>query len=396
MSIALDLTGLERGTPVGLAVSGGGDSMALLHLAAQALDQPLHIVSVDHGLRDVRAELQLVADAAQRLGLSHDVLRWDGTGQGSLQTRARAARRALIAQWATERGIRQVMLGHTHDDQAETVLMRLARGSGVDGLAAMAVESRATGLRWLRPLLGVHRGDLRTYLREIGADWAEDPSNADPRHDRVRARQMMAHLKDLGLSAERLVQLADHASAARLSLDAAARAWVRDNARQEVGQLWLAADVLNLERDTHRRVLAGAVQWMGRSAYRPVWSAVKAAAQTLRAGGSTTLGGAMMRVEDDQVQIARELAATPQKMPWHDGVEWDGWRITGPTRPGLHIAPLDSGAAQISNWRAQGLWRPAAISTPAIWENGRLIAAPALESGAYTAVVCLDFVDSFN
>lgn len=387
-----DFAALTRGSagPLAIAVSGGGDSIALLHLAAQHLGRQLRVVTVDHGLRDVSAELDLVARAARDLDLPHDVLRWDWDGQGSLQARAREARQTLIAHWARHHNITDIALGHTLDDQAETVLMRLARGSGVDGLAGMAAQMRSNGMTWHRPMLRLRRADLRTWLQGQGIAWADDPSNEDTRFDRVRARQMMAQLSDLGLTADRLVQTADHAAAARSSLSRAARVWMRDHARHELGELRLPADVLDLTQDTHRRVLSGAVKWCGRSSYRPSWAPLRAAAQGLRAGRGSSLGGCLLTRSGPDVVIARELAATPAP----SGGDWDGWRVTGPMDPDMHIAALGAGVAQVPDWRRHAITHAAAQATPGLWRGGDLIAAPALDPGKWTAQIAADF-DSF-
>lgn len=137
--------------PLGIAVSGGSDSVGLMRAAVAAGLKP-QIVTVDHGLRpESRAEAEGVAEAAQLLGLSHDILKWTGwSGRGNLQDAARRARQRLIGAWAAEREIPVVALGHTQDDQAETVLMRLSRASGVDGLSAMPEWRESYWGHWWR------------------------------------------------------------------------------------------------------------------------------------------------------------------------------------------------------------------------------------------------------
>ena len=174
---------------IGVAVSGGGDSVALLLLleaAAARVGRSVAAVTIDHGLRPESAgEAAAVAALCAGRGIAHETRRWEGWDEaGNLQGRARQARRALIAGWARGRGIGAVALGHTLDDQAETVVLRLARGSGVDGLAGMAAVVRAEGVLWLRPLLGVRRAALRGWLEAEGMGWSEDPSNLDLRFDR--------------------------------------------------------------------------------------------------------------------------------------------------------------------------------------------------------------------
>src|SRR5690606_22697748 len=151
----------------------------------------LHCVTVNHGLRpDAAAEAAMVASASATLAIPHHTLHWTGWDrQGNLQDAARRARSALIRDWAMAHDISLILLGHTADDQAETVLMRLARGSGVDGLAGMSVHRGGTPAI-LRPLLGLHRQTLRDWLSAQGVTWADDPSNDDSRYDRIKARQM--------------------------------------------------------------------------------------------------------------------------------------------------------------------------------------------------------------
>lgn len=128
--------------------------LSLLHRLSAAAGTHLEAVTVDHGLRPEAAEEAVfVARYAGTLGLRHETLRWRGwDGQGNLQNAAREARYRLMADWAERRGLPCVALGHTADDQAETVLMRLARRAGVDGLSAMAPRSDRHGITWLRPL----------------------------------------------------------------------------------------------------------------------------------------------------------------------------------------------------------------------------------------------------
>lgn len=369
--------------PLGVALSGGGDSMAMLHLARK-MGRDVAAVTVDHGLRDVRSELDLCRSACAQLGVPHDVLRWAWDGQGNVQARARDARRQLMAQWADARGIPAVLLAHTRDDQAETVLLRIARGSGVDGLAGMA---RRTGL-WVRPLLDVTRAELRDWLRGQGIDWAEDPSNDDPRFDRVRARAMAAQLSDLGLTQDRLVQLADHALAARRSLRDVAITASRD-LRHEGGDLIFPAALLDLRSDTPRRLLAAAIQWIGAQPYRPRWAALTHAIDSARADKQVTLAGCVIRAQSDGIRIGREPAACAAPVP-APGL-WDGrWHMDGP--PGSQIAALgEAGIAQIPDWRSCGVPRQTLLASPGLWQSGALIAAPVAGYGPYCAEMRPDF-----
>lgn len=382
MSVALRLpeTGL-----LGVALSGGGDSMALLHMVAA--ERAVAAVTVNHGLRDVRAEIDLCARACARLGVPHRVLRWHWDGQGNLQAQARAARQHLIGAWAHDRGITHVALGHTADDQAETVLMRLARGSGIDGLAAMAPETRAAGVSWLRPLLAWRRADLRAWLRARGLDWADDPSNDDPGFDRVRARQAMQVLSGLGLTHERLIRLADHAGAARPVLDKAAQDWAQAHVIEDRGDLILPAGRPALDSDSPRRVLAAAVQWIGGSPYRPRWQALRA---VLARDGPGTLAGCLITPGPAGLRLSREAARCQGRVP--AGQIWDGrWRVCGAA--GAQVGALGAeGLRACPDWRAQGLPRASLLASPALWQGDTLIAAPlARPAPGYSAQIVADF-----
>jgi tRNA(Ile)-lysidine synthase len=365
---------------LGLAVSGGGDSMALLHLArdwAAERGVTLHAVTVDHGLRPEAAqEAALAAAAANALGVSHDTLRWEGwDGRGNLQDAARRARRRLIAEWAAERGLGAVALGHTLDDQAETVLLRLARGSGVDGLSGMAAAAPGEGLLWLRPLLAERREALRAWLSARGIAWAEDPSNEDARFARVRARRLLAALAPLGLDAPRLARTAEAMRRARevlatVAVDLAARA-----ASVTAGAVALDRGALEAAQDeTRLRLLAGALSLIGGADYRPRLDALEA----LAARGEGTLAGCRLVTIDGCLWIAREAAATSGAAA-RPGEVWDRrWRVTGPRgRTDARIAALGAeGLAHCPGWRAAGLPQAVLEASPAVWQGEDLVAAP--------------------
>jgi tRNA(Ile)-lysidine synthase len=198
-----------------LAVSGGPDSTALLVLAARwraALKRgpQLLAVTIDHGLRQQSAgEARAVKRLAVRLGVRHRTLRWTGPKPSAgLPEAARAIRYRLLAAAARGAGAPHVLTAHTLDDQAETVLIRMARGSGPTGLCAMARETPLEGLTLARPLLDLPKARLIGTLEAIGMAFADDPSNRDPRFTRARLRGLMPVLAGEGLDAPRLALLA--------------------------------------------------------------------------------------------------------------------------------------------------------------------------------------------
>src|SRR5262249_13344993 len=183
---------------VAVAVSGGSDSMALALLAhdwATRRGGEIAALTVDHGLRtEAAAEARQVGRWLRGRGIAHRILRWrppPGALSGGMQAAARAARYRLLADWGRQRGGLHVALAHQREDQAETVLLRLARGSGLDGLAAMAPIAERAGVRLIRPLLPIPRARLRATLAGAQQSWVDDPSNDDPAHARIRMRRLL-------------------------------------------------------------------------------------------------------------------------------------------------------------------------------------------------------------
>jgi tRNA(Ile)-lysidine synthase len=370
--------GAAVNAPLGLAVSGGGDSVALLHLAVAA-GVSVQAVTVDHGLRaEAAAEAAAVGVACARLGVPHDILRWHWDGDGNLQDQARRARLRMMADWAQARGIGAVALGHTQDDVAETFLMRLARGAGVDGLAAMAPSRMAEGILWLRPLLGVARADLRDWLSARGIGWAEDPSNANDRFDRVKARRALAALKPLGLGPQRLAEVAGHLAEVRAALEDQARAAAAQVARIEAGDvLFDAAGFGALCAETQRRLLVAAVQWINSAEYGPRGADIIRLRDALAAGKPATLAGCRLTVAKGVIRAMREARAV-QDVRAAPGEVWDHrWIVSGPENNSLEIRALGAdGLLQCPDWRATGRARASLLASPAVWRGTTLVAAP--------------------
>jgi len=205
-----------------LAVSGGPDSTALMALVAAWQERPpALVVTVDHGLRpDAADEAAMVAANAKRLGLPAQIVKAGPiAGRGNLQASARAARYGLLADAARAAGHDTIVTAHHRDDQAETFLLRLARGSGVYGLAAMAPTTELDGLTLARPLLDVSAKALASVVQASGLAFVDDPSNADMRYDRVRMRQLLPSLAGHGLTAEGLSETAGRLSRAAEAID---------------------------------------------------------------------------------------------------------------------------------------------------------------------------------
>ena len=208
-----------------LAVSGGPDSIALMRmcslLAAPAGVATITVASVDHGLRaDSRAEAERVGGWARECGFPHAILTWEGPKPATrVQELARAARYLLLGAKARDVGARILVTAHTRDDQAETVLMRMAHGSGIAGLAGMRPMTARDGLLHARPLIGISKARLVATCRANGWPFIEDPSNADPRFARARWRKLAPLLEREGLTARRLANLAERAAQVEAALE---------------------------------------------------------------------------------------------------------------------------------------------------------------------------------
>jgi len=233
-SLARMFQRFENAPVAGLAVSGGVDSIALMRLAEAWVKQrtaagrpaPVFtVLTVDHGLRPGSAdEAQLVARWASEIGLAHETLTWVGEKPThGIQAAARDARYGLLCGWALERGVGiPVAVAHHRSDQAETVLMRLARGSGPDGLAAMRAEVVRDGVPIVRPLLETSKRDLVELVRDyLGARWIDDPSNQSVAFERVRLRAVQDELAAAGLDDAALARTARRMARAVEGLEAA-------------------------------------------------------------------------------------------------------------------------------------------------------------------------------
>lgn len=369
--------------PVAVAVSGGGDSVALLHLlhrAAVAQGRGLCAVTVDHALRPASAsEADAVGRLCADLDIPHQTLRWDhGAIRGNLMDQARQARRKLIADWAKAQGIARVALGHTADDEAETVLMALARASGLDGLAGMRGSWQQDGLHWSRPLLRHSRAELRNYLRRHGIAWVDDPSNENPQFTRVRARAALAALAPLGITAQAIAASANHLKSAQDALQDMLLGFVSREVVEAGGALQIPqAAFATLPQDLQRRLLNAAIGWLSGAAYPARGAKQIALLAAVTAGKTATLAGCRFRCAGGFLHICREARAVAGVACATDQL-WDQrWQITGPHAADLTIRALGSqGLPQIKDWRSVGLPRDVLLVSPAIWRDDALIAAP--------------------
>ena len=373
---------------LGVAVSGGSDSTALLTLlhrfcAARGIE--LFCATVDHCLRAAaKDEAKSVAARCTALQVPHETLTWtDWDGKGNVQSVARQARYMLLADWAKRMQLDQVALGHTLDDQAETVLMRLARGAGVDGLSAMAKRRRQHGVMWLRPLLSVERSRLRDFLEIEGVTWSDDPSNENSRFDRIKIRQSWDALATLGITPAALAQVAQNMGSAREALSFQTQGAAAQCAEVKAGAVRISSSAFaNLPEEIARRLILSALSWVNSAIYAPRSRSLRAAMHALTDNGSATLDGCHLRRVKDAIWIFREYNAVKDVVV-PVGDIWDNrWIVQGAEMVNdYHVSALgETGLAACPAWRDSGLPRDVLLVTPAFWNDCALVAAPALES----------------
>ncbi|MGQ0567497.1 MAG: tRNA lysidine(34) synthetase TilS [Gemmobacter sp.] len=375
---------------VGVAVSGGGDSVALLHLMVRAYRHwgaPISAVTVDHQLRAGSAEeAARVAALCATLDVPHTTLVWEhGKIAGNLMDAARRARMERIAAWARTSGITQVVLGHTQDDQAETFLMALSRAAGLDGLAGMRHSWRRDGIHWTRPLMRHTRYELRDYLQRHGLSWVDDPTNDDARFERTRARRVMAALAPLGIDANRIGMSASHLASAQWALEWALQRAVDDHVTEVAGALRIDGEGFRrLSGELRRQMMVKAVARVSGNPAPMRWTKQFNLLEAMRGGRGATVHGCRLLCRGDHFLLTREHSAVADLSAPTDAL-WDKrWLLTGPHAPDLAVRALGPlGLPQVKGWRALGIPREALLVTPAVWDGDTLLAAPVagLENG---------------
>lgn len=395
---------------IGLAVSGGADSAALMVLAARWAERRefapnLIVLTVDHGLRAAAAdESQQVASQAAALGLRHETLVWKGEKPvADIQATARAARYRLLATRARELGLGVVLTGHHLDDQAETFMLRLARGSGAYGLAAMPAERLIDGVRLMRPLLPVPRARLEATLRQAGLSWIDDPSNRDTRFARVRMRDLMPALAAEGLTAERLAATADRLRRAAAALDGEAdKVIAAATVRHPGGFAGLAAPALTaVAEEIGLRIVVRLLQAVAGGGYAPRLERLEALYGDLAHRGcgavavKRTLSGVVVEERGGRFWFYREAGragATTLRLEPGETTVWDrrfDVGLAASADAGIAVGPLGDAGRRLLAADCRGDWPDAAAAmAPAAWRGAELHAVPAFGYAADGAETC--------
>jgi tRNA(Ile)-lysidine synthase len=291
----LELTGALPKAGVGICVSGGADSLALLLLAKAALPN-IEAATVDHGLRaESGSEAVYVAEICAQLGAEHTILTLSAQPRGNLSDWARTARYSVLERWADERELGLLLTAHHADDQLETMIMRLNRGSGVGGLAGI----RPKNGRVVRPLLGWRKAELEALVRQCEVTPVNDPSNHNPRFDRARLRKTLSGVDWLDplAASKSAAALADGDDALRWAAEALEGERVIQSGNE------IRFDAAAIPRELLRRLVTACIERIAPGA-QPRGQALDRAIATLQSGKTTTLagvkatGGAMWRFSD--------------------------------------------------------------------------------------------------
>lgn len=381
----------ERPPRLAVAVSGGADSLALSLLAdawARSYGGSVLALTVDHGLRPEAAEeAARVHGWLTARGIEHHTMIWPGgmsagrDGAGNIQARARDARYRLLLDRCRAEGIVHLLLGHHRDDQAETVLMRLGRGSGLYGLSGMAPIAEQPEARLLRPLLPVPRAALEATCRAFDQPWIDDPSNDDARHARVRLRGLLPALAAEGLTGARLAETAARLGRARAASEEAVAILLAEAVT--VHPLGFAtlhpAPFAEAPEETGLRALARVLACIGGHAFTPRLEGLERALAVLGAEDLTLAGCRIVRRRGGWL-VCREAGRAARPVPFAAGAWDDRWTWTAERAlPGLEVGVLgEADLGQVPEEARKPLPAVVVEPMPALRATGRVVAVPSL------------------
>jgi tRNA(Ile)-lysidine synthase len=383
---------------IALAVSGGADSMALAFCAKRWNRDACVALIVEHGLRDESAdEAVQVKKRLAALGIPAEILPWKhGDVTARHHEKAREARYGLLTETCHRLGAEDLLIAHHRSDQAETILMRLAKGSGIDGLAGMAPQTTRDGIRLLRPFLALSKERLVATCAKAGIPTVADPSNLSEKYARGRLRKIMPLLAAEGLTVESLATLGQRAREAKDALDRVTQEFLKTTAQIEAGGVVCLdrAALRAAPRDIARRALAASLRFVHDDAYPPEHAALSGLLDAIAGGdgaGARTLYGCLASIAEKRVILLREPSAASEVLPLSAGVPvlWDKrWVVTAEslsfpaTVRALGFPPhddIDALAPRLRHKIPQGRVR---ASLPAIWEGEKLRALPSFDEKA--------------
>lgn len=374
-----------------VAVSGGSDSLALAFLLnewAENKQVQITSLSVNHGLRPQAAlECEQVRQILEKqtrirpITLTHEGL----APKKDIQAQARVIRYDLMTRWCQENGVNALFLAHHMDDQAETFLLRLARGSGVDGLSAMQQKTKRNGIYLLRPLLDVSRTDLQSYLKGWTENWIKDPSNEDKRFDRVKLRALSGTLAEIGIDSARLVKTAQAMSRARACLESLTDDWIKHAVcPYEEGYVYFDyAKWASLPEELRLRALVRIAQAVSGEAYPGRLDGLERVVHSLFHLKSTTYRGCRWIVEKGRVLVCPEVRhslhpKTPSAL-WQGRVILENYNAL----QGFQVRALgDDGWVQVlkndPGKKQYNLPHPVVLGLISLWKADTVLSVPHL------------------
>lgn len=384
----------ETKPKIAVAVSGGGDSMALTLLVqgwvkAHAGSEMIAL-TVDHGLRAESAtEAQKVGALLKEKGIAHEILTWEGDKpETHIQERAREARYKLLTEACRKRGFGFLAVAHNLEDQTETFWMRLAHGSGLDGLAGMTASRDADGIKIIRPVMGFSRAELRATCENYKVEWIEDPSNKNEKYLRVRLREFEEALAKEGFTPARLAQTMQKLEDAREALQVMVAAAFSTSVQVHPEgyatlntQQWQKSP-----REVQRRVLAQALTAISPQEYPLGSEAIESTRlelQTTGFAGKTIAGCEIFPAQGGYYVFVREAAIVEGPVQAAEGKVWDKRFAISGIAAGVTIGALGSAKIDESKTPAKKAL-PFKIRRvlPAFFLNDNLCAVPHL--GYYT------------
>ena len=307
----LDFAQKYSGKRLAVAVSGGVDSVCLLHWAVK-IGLNVTALHVNHGLRDAAdTETQYVVDLCKKLQIPYQVFYWtDDKPTTGLEAAARDARYKFMTDWCLENNIDALMIAHQADDQIETFLMNLSRGSGVSGLSAMQPESYRNGVKIVRPLLGIFRSELIKYCDENDIKYFDDEMNEDESYTRVKIRKNRHLMSDkLGISDNRILLAIENLSRARDALDSNIDSLVQSVLYDDYA-LFSDSFLFDLPPDISLKFIGVLIQTIGGNNYQPRLNSLVFALSKLKSDCKFTLGHCTLRRFKNQILIVPEGAKT--------------------------------------------------------------------------------------
>ena len=386
------------GEGIAVAVSGGADSSALMELMREwSLENKtkLFILTVDHKLRtSSRREALAIREYCLNIGLEHHLLEWFGEKPKSgVQAAARTARYNLMRDWCRERSVQTIMVGHTIEDQAETFLLRMSRGSGARGLSGMPLVSTSGGINIVRPLLGISRQRLLATLKTKSIRWIDDPSNVDCQFERVKIREKTIKLRENQISPSSIAAVARVFGELRALRD-------RDNVRilNSIGKFhdegFIDVDrnqLFNLNVEKASRFILASLIEVGGIYYPPRRKRLQRLMNSLESSGivKATLGGCIIVSNKNRLRIFREFntISDVRQVNADCVITWDG-RFLVSFKSKLREHTYQIGALGKLGWQSiSNVMRdnrslppgPVRVGLPAIWKNNKVIEVPHLD-----------------